>query len=189
MSPTVITLKPNCLVLLGSIYTTPNKVCTVTRRRYYSTSGGGAVRKKSKNNYILLFFFLLPPLPQVTLATPVGVARETSNSDSQLPTAVPILTFNNLNNEDSIKYIKGLLKYKRGIYSFINCFSLECILFFAYYSFLLFNPSPEEVGACPQLRGAKPLEEGTSFYYSNSQSSDLQPNMKQNNNSKASLVP
>jgi len=81
MNPTVIDLKPSCLVLLGSIYTTPNnKVCTVTRRRYYSTS----------------------------------------ISDSQLPTPVPILTINNLNNEDSIKNHKELLKYKGGIYSFIN---------------------------------------------------------------------
>lgn len=136
MNPTVINLKPSCLVLLGSIYTTPdNKVCTVTRRRYYSTS----------------------------------------YSDSQLPTPVPILTINNLNNEDSIKNHKELLKYKGGIYSFINWFSLDCILFFAYYSLLLFNPSPSELG--------------TRFYSSNSQSSGLQPNMKQNNNSKGSLVP
>jgi hypothetical protein len=53
-------------VLLGYIYTTPNKVCMVTSHRYYSTS----------------------------------------NSDSQLPTPVPILTINNFNHEDSIKNYK-----------------------------------------------------------------------------------
>lgn len=46
----------------------------------------------------------------------------TSNSDPQsfdLP-PVPILTFNNLNNEDCIKSYRKLLKNKGGIYSFIN---------------------------------------------------------------------
>ena len=45
----------------------------------------------------------------------------TSNSCSEstdLP--VPILTFNNLNNQDSIKSCRKLLKDKGGIYSFIN---------------------------------------------------------------------
>ena len=46
----------------------------------------------------------------------------TSNSDPQsfdLP-PVPILTFNNLNNEDCIKSYRKILKNKGGIYSFIN---------------------------------------------------------------------
>jgi|SRR2546423_1919617 len=46
----------------------------------------------------------------------------TSSPDSQsshLP-PVPILTFNNLNNEDCIKSHRILLKDKGGIYSFIN---------------------------------------------------------------------
>lgn len=46
----------------------------------------------------------------------------TSNSDSQSSdiSPIPILTFNNLNYEDTIKSSRILLKAKGGIYSFIN---------------------------------------------------------------------
>lgn len=43
----------------------------------------------------------------------------TSKSDSQ-SSHLPILTLNNLNNEDCIKSSRELLKGKGGIYSFIN---------------------------------------------------------------------
>ncbi len=42
-----------------------------------------------------------------------------SSVSSNLP-PIPILTFNNLNNEDSIESYRELLKNKGGIYSFIN---------------------------------------------------------------------
>ena len=126
------------------------------------------------------YLYMIPKQKVCTVASFRDYSTSNSDSESRDLPPVPILTFNNINNGECIKSYRRLLKDKGGIYYFLFAtksisvefiYYFKClkhILCFSYYSLLLSN---------------------SKFYSSNTQLSDLQPNMKQNSNSKASLTP
>ena len=108
MNSTATTLSANHLV--GYIYIISRlKVCTLASYRCYSTS-----KFDSQSSD-------LPPVPATLLSggllrTFGGTFGATFGDEER----GGILTINNLNNKDYIKYFRILLKDKGGIYSFIN---------------------------------------------------------------------
>lgn len=108
-NPIIIILGESYLVHIGYFYTIPQqKVCTIGSPLFLFTPRAG------KGKYVN------SPKGQVLWAICIYYSTSNSNTQSCNMSPVPILTFDNLNNEDRIKSYRRLLKNKGGIYSFIN---------------------------------------------------------------------